>query len=159
MLGRRFEIRGPVIEGDERGRTIGFPTANIPVPKHMAWPADAVYAGWYIRPDGTRHMAAINIGRRPTFYEHAEQSLLEAHVLDFDGDLYGEQARVQFECSCAASSASTASTPWQPSSSRTSHASPLTISAASGPPRAPHGRALGTGLGKRIRRGCTMWHG
>lgn len=98
MLGRRFEIRGPVIEGDQRGRTIGFPTANVPVPKHMAWPADAVYAGWYIRPDGTRHMAAINIGRRPTFYEHAEQSLLEAHVIDFDGDLYGEEARVQFEC-------------------------------------------------------------
>lgn len=98
MLGRRFEIRGPVIEGDRRGRTIGFPTANVPVPKSMAWPTDAVYAGWYIRPDGERHMAAINIGRRPTFYEHAEQSLLEAHVIDFDGDLYGEQAHVQFEC-------------------------------------------------------------
>lgn len=98
MLGRRFEIRGPVIQGDQRGRTIGFPTANVPVPKQMAWPADAVYAGWYIRPDGERHMAAINIGRRPTFYEHAEQSLLEAHVIDFDGDLYGEEARVQFEC-------------------------------------------------------------
>ncbi len=98
MLGRPFEIRGPVIEGDKRGRTIGFPTANIPVPKHMAWPADAVYAGWYLGPDGDRHMAAINIGRRPTFYEHAEQSLLEAHVLDFDGDLYGQNARIQFEC-------------------------------------------------------------
>ena len=97
MLGRKFEVRGPVIEGDKRGRTIGFPTANIPVSKEMAWPADAVYAGWYIRPDGTRHMAAINIGRRPTFYEHAERSLLEAHVLDFDSDLYGERARIQFE--------------------------------------------------------------
>lgn len=96
MLGRPFEIRGPVIEGDQRGRTIGFPTANVPVPKTMAWPADAVYAGWYVRPDGERHKAAINIGRRPTFYEHAEQSLLEAHLIDFDGDLYGEQARVQF---------------------------------------------------------------
>ena len=62
----------------------------------MAWPSDGVYAGWYLRPDGTRHMAAINIGRRPTFYEHAQQSLLEAHLLDFDGDLYGEPARVQF---------------------------------------------------------------
>ncbi len=98
MLGRRFEIRGPVIEGDKRGRLIGFPTANVPVPMEMAWPADAVYAGWYIRPDGERHMAAINIGRRPTFYEHAEQSLLEAHLLDFDGDLYGEQACVLFQC-------------------------------------------------------------
>lgn len=98
MLGRRFEVRGTVVEGDKRGRTIGFPTANIPVSKQMAWPADAVYAGWYFRPDGERHMAAINIGRRPTFYEHAEQSLLEAHVLDFSADLYGEPARVQFEC-------------------------------------------------------------
>jgi riboflavin kinase/FMN adenylyltransferase len=97
MLGRRFELRGTVVVGDQRGRTIGFPTANIPVSKQMAWPADAVYAGWYIRSDGSRHMAAINIGRRPTFYEHAEQSLLEAHLLDFDGDLYGEMARVEFE--------------------------------------------------------------
>lgn len=97
MLGRPFEMRGPVIEGDQRGRTIGFPTANVPVPESMAWPTDAVYAGWYIRPDGERHLAAINIGRRPTFYEHAEQSVLEAHLIDFDGDLYGEQAQVQFE--------------------------------------------------------------
>ena len=50
----------------------------------------------YIQPDGTRHMAAINIGRRPTFYEHADSSLLEAHLLDFDGELYGEPARVRF---------------------------------------------------------------
>lgn len=96
MLGRPYEVRGTVARGDERGRTIGFPTANIPVSKQMAWPADAVYAGWYTRPDGTRHPCAINIGRRPTFYEHAQQSLLEAHLLDFDGDLYGESARVSF---------------------------------------------------------------
>ena len=53
-------------------------------------PADGVYAGWYRRPDGSRHPAAISLGRRPTFYEDAELSLLEAHLLDFDGDLYGE---------------------------------------------------------------------
>ncbi|MCY4194483.1 MAG: bifunctional riboflavin kinase/FAD synthetase [bacterium] len=96
MLGRYHEIRGKVVLGDRRGMTIGFPTANIPVSVVMAWPADAVYAGWYTRPDGSRHMAAINIGRRPTFYQHAQQSLLEAHLLDFDGDLYGEEARVEF---------------------------------------------------------------
>lgn len=96
MLGRPYEVRGVVSRGDERGRTIGFPTANIPVSKIMAWPADGVYAGWYVRPDGSQHACAINIGRRPTFYEHAQQSLLEAHLLDFDGDLYGESARVQF---------------------------------------------------------------
>ncbi len=96
MLGRYHEIRGKVVLGDRRGMSIGFPTANIPVAMVMAWPADAVYAGWYTRPDGSRHMAAINIGRRPTFYQHAQQSLLEAHLLDFEGDLYGEEARVEF---------------------------------------------------------------
>ena len=96
MLGRNHEIRGKVVLGDRRGMTIGFPTANIPVSMVMAWPADAVYAGWYTRPDGSRYMAAINIGRRPTFYEHAQQSLLEAHLLDFEGDLYGEEAKVEF---------------------------------------------------------------
>jgi riboflavin kinase/FMN adenylyltransferase len=96
MLGRPYEIRGVVERGDERGRTIGFPTANVPVSKQMAWPTDAVYAAWYTRPDGSRHPCAVNIGRRPTFYEHAQQSLLEAHLIDFEGDLYGEEARVEF---------------------------------------------------------------
>jgi riboflavin kinase/FMN adenylyltransferase len=96
MLGRPYEVRGVVARGDERGRTIGFPTANIPVSKQMAWPADAVYAGWYTRASGEVFPCAINIGRRPTFYEHAEQSLLEAHLIDFDDDLYGETARVSF---------------------------------------------------------------
>ena len=82
--------------GDQRGRQIGFPTANIPVPKVMAWPADAVYAGWCTRRNGERHPCAINIGRRPTFYEHAQQSLLEAHLIDFEGDLYGEEIAVSF---------------------------------------------------------------
>lgn len=96
MLGRPYEVRGTVVEGDRRGHLIGFPTANIPVPKIMAWPADAVYAGWCTLPDGTIHGCAINIGRRPTFYEHAEKSLLEAHLIDFDGDLYGCELRVAF---------------------------------------------------------------
>ena len=97
MLGRNYEVRGIVQEGDKRGRLIGFPTANIPVPKIMAWPADAVYSGWCTRADGSRHGCAINIGRRPTFYEHAEQSLLEVHLIDFDDDLYGEEVKVEFE--------------------------------------------------------------
>ena len=96
LLGRYHEVRGRVAGGDRRGRTIGFPTANVEVPSSLAMPADGVYAGWYVRPDGSRHPAAINLGRRPTFYEQADTSLLEAHLLDFDGDLYGEQARVQF---------------------------------------------------------------
>ena len=58
--------------------------------------ADGIYAGWYERPDGAVHPTAISLGRRPTFYEDAHASLLEAHLLDFDGDLYGEPARVRF---------------------------------------------------------------
>ncbi len=96
LLGRYHEIRGPVVQGDQRGRTIGFPTANIAVARDLAMPADGVYAGWYLRPDGPEWPCAINIGKRPTFYQDAEHSLLEAHLLAFDGDLYHEQARVRF---------------------------------------------------------------
>ena len=96
MLARPYEVRGIVVEGDRRGQTIGFPTANVEVPNAMCLPADGVYAGWYERPAAETHLCAINIGRRPTFYEHAEHSLLEAHLLDFDGHLYGERAKVRF---------------------------------------------------------------
>jgi riboflavin kinase/FMN adenylyltransferase len=96
MLGRSFEARGPVVHGDERGRLLGFPTANVEVPNKVCIPADGVYAGVYVRPDGSEHPCAINLGRRPTFYEHADHSLLEAHLLDFDGNLYDETARVRF---------------------------------------------------------------
>ncbi len=96
LLGRPHEIRGPVVQGDQRGRTIGFPTANVAVDRRIALPADGVYACWYERPDGTVHRAAVNIGKRPTFYENAEHSLVEAHLIDFEGDLYGEPARVRF---------------------------------------------------------------
>ncbi|MEM9610888.1 MAG: bifunctional riboflavin kinase/FAD synthetase [Actinomycetota bacterium] len=96
MLGRHFEIRGTVTSGDRRGRTIGFPTANVPTPPQMQLPADGVYACWYHRPDGTRHPAAVNVGKRPTFYDDAERSLVEAHLVGFRGDVYDEPARVQF---------------------------------------------------------------
>ena len=96
LLGHSFQARGVVVKGDQRGRTIGFPTANVEVPSFICLPADGVYAGWYERPSGERQPCAINLGRRPTFYEHADHSLLEAHLIDFAGDLYGEQARVEF---------------------------------------------------------------
>lgn len=97
LLGRPFEARGVVVTGDKRGRTLGFPTANVEVPNAMCLPADGVYAGHFTREDGAVHECAINLGRRPTFFEHADHSLLEAHLLDFDGDLYGEHVRVTFE--------------------------------------------------------------
>ncbi|MCU1372823.1 MAG: riboflavin kinase/FMN adenylyltransferase, partial [Actinomycetia bacterium] len=96
MLGRPHEVRGTVQPGDQRGRELGFPTANVAVPDDIQLPADGIYAGWYVRPDGTEHPAAISLGRRPTFYEDQPYSLLDAHLLDFSGDLYGEGASVRF---------------------------------------------------------------
>jgi riboflavin kinase/FMN adenylyltransferase len=98
MLGRPHEVRGVVGHGDERARELGYPTANVEVDDERLLPADGIYAGWYVRPDGTRLPAAISLGRRPTFYEDAPVSLLEAHVLDAPAglDLYGEAARVVF---------------------------------------------------------------
>ena len=97
LLGRPHEARGIVVTGDQRGRLLGFPTANVEVPNSICLPADGVYAGRYVRPNGDEHPCAINLGRRPTFYEHADHSLLEAHLLDFAGDLYGERAAVRFD--------------------------------------------------------------
>jgi len=96
MLGRAFEVRGEVVQGDQRGRTIGFPTANIKFRPDQAWPAQGVYAAWATLPDGRHLPAAVNIGLRPTFHEHAKQPLLEAHLIDFDGDLYGQVLKIQF---------------------------------------------------------------
>lgn len=96
MLGRSYEVRGEVIQGDQRGRTIGFPTANVAFKAGQAWPAQGVYAAWATLPDGRRLPAAVNIGMRPTFHQHAEQPLLEAHLIDFDEDLYGQKLRVEF---------------------------------------------------------------
>jgi riboflavin kinase/FMN adenylyltransferase len=96
MLGRAHEVRGVVVEGDHRARQLGFRTANVTVPDDICRPADSIYAGWYLRPDGVPRAAALSLGRRPTFYPDADTSLLEAHLLDFDEDLYGEAARVRF---------------------------------------------------------------
>jgi riboflavin kinase/FMN adenylyltransferase len=101
MLGRAHEVRGVVGHGDQRGRTIGFPTANVVVDSSLCLPADGVYAATVAIADElgsvvSSHSAAVNLGRRPTFHEHADQSLLEAHLLDFSGDLYGKQVRVAF---------------------------------------------------------------
>jgi len=96
MLGRPHEVRGLVTHGDERGRELGFPTANVAVPGEILLPADGIYAGWFERADGTVLPAAVSLGRRPTFYEQAHASLLECHVLDFSGDLYDEHVRVRF---------------------------------------------------------------
>jgi riboflavin kinase/FMN adenylyltransferase len=96
LLGRPHEVRGRVVDGDHRGRDLGFPTANVAVPARGCIPADGIYAGTFRAADGRERPAAISLGRRPTFYQQAEVSLLEAYVLDFDGDLYGQDAKVRF---------------------------------------------------------------
>ncbi len=95
-LGRLHEVRGLVVTGDGRGATLGFPTANVAVPPEIQLPGVGIYAGWYDRPGGQTHAAAISVGGRPTFYAPGAPTVLEVHLLDFDGDLYGEAARVRF---------------------------------------------------------------
>ncbi len=108
MLGRSHEMRGTVVLGDQRGRSLGFPTANVAISDEMLMPADGIYAGWIERQRnvsasassglGTAALpAAIYVGKRPTFYDDQAMTLLEVHVLDFAGDLYGEQVSVRFD--------------------------------------------------------------
>ena len=96
LLGRPYEVRGVVAVGDRRGRELGYPTANLAVPPEILLPADGVYAGWYVRPGDRAYPAAIGVGRRPTFGEGTPAPLVEANLLDFDDDLYGEAAQVRF---------------------------------------------------------------
>lgn len=95
LLGRPHFVRGEIVEGSKRGRSIGIPTANLKVPLEMAVPKHGVYAGW-MHVAGERHMAMINIGLRPTF-EVDVPPTVEAHLLDFSGDIYGEEATLSFE--------------------------------------------------------------
>jgi riboflavin kinase/FMN adenylyltransferase len=96
LLGRPHEVRGTVMHGDARGRELGFPTANVAVPDGVCMPSDGIYAALYTTPDGVARPAAVSLGRRPTFYVDAKASLLEAYLLDFDGDLYDTPAAVAF---------------------------------------------------------------
>ena len=91
-LGRPWTIRGIVSHGDQRGRTIGFPTANIQLGRHLE-PARGVYAVTIRLPDGSVKPGAANIGRRPTVNAGPE-SRLEVNIFDFAGDLYGQELAV-----------------------------------------------------------------
>ncbi|MBO0812483.1 MAG: bifunctional riboflavin kinase/FMN adenylyltransferase, partial [Microlunatus sp.] len=99
LLDRPFRVRGVVIKGAQRGREMGFPTANVPVPDGLAVPADGVYAGWLTRldnPDADRWPAAISVGSNPTFV--GENRRVESYVLDrTDLELYGIEVAVDFE--------------------------------------------------------------
>ena len=93
LLGRNHTLSGTVVVGDQRGRTLGFPTANIDVYPGLLWPGDGIYATW-AHFGGRRHLSATSIGVRPTF--GLTQRLVEVYVMDFSGDLYGQHMTVEF---------------------------------------------------------------
>jgi len=93
LLGRAPSVLGRVVEGERRGRRLGFPTANLEVSWELR-PVDGVYAV-LVRHDGERHGGICNIGRRPTFGAGG-RTLLEVHLLEFEGDLYGHELEIVF---------------------------------------------------------------
>ena len=98
FLGQPFQLRGLVVGGDKRGRELGYPTANLVPDDRLVCPGHGVYAGWASATDGEgpdRHLAAINVGVRPTF-DTGRGLLVEAHLVDFDGDLYDRELRLEF---------------------------------------------------------------
>jgi riboflavin kinase / FMN adenylyltransferase len=90
FLGAPFQVRGPVVEGDLRGRELGYPTANLIPDDALVCPGHGVYA---CLADG--HPAAVNVGVRPTF-ETGRGVLIEAYLIDFEGDLYGRELQLEF---------------------------------------------------------------
>jgi len=95
LLTRRFYLRGPVVHGEKRGRTIGYPTANIGLTEYATIPADGVYAGW-LEVGADRWPAAISIGTNPTF-PGVRGRQVEAYALDeSELDLYDQEAKLEF---------------------------------------------------------------
>jgi riboflavin kinase/FMN adenylyltransferase len=106
-LGRYYDLTGPVIHGDGRGHRINLPTANIQAPPGKIIPANGIYACWaWLESsshgpgqgftEGKKHPAATNVGVRPTFTPDLPAPAIEAHILDFSLDLYGQQLRLEF---------------------------------------------------------------
>ena len=94
MLGRNYSISGVIVEGDRRGRELGFPTANIQPDSTITIPGNGIYAT-IVEINGKSHKAATSIGVRPTF-ETSGVRTIEAFLLDYSGDLYGQQMEIQF---------------------------------------------------------------
>ena len=93
LMGRYFYLRGKVITSDKRGRLLGFPTANLDIKPQQALPGNGIYAT-ITQIDGKRFPSATNIGIRPTFGER--EKIVETHLLNYKGDLYGKEIRVEF---------------------------------------------------------------
>ena len=94
-LGRYYSMSGTVITGDGRGRTIGIPTANVNIPASKAMPLNGVYACW-AQVGEEKHQAVVNIGLRPTFKTGELRPRVEAHLLDYAADLYGQTVTLEF---------------------------------------------------------------
>ncbi len=96
-LGRPHRLEGIVVRGEGRGRHLGYPTANLSLPRFAAVPADGVYACWFVRQwrgEEQRLPAAVSVGTNPTF--SGRERTVEAFVLDFDDDLYGQHVALDF---------------------------------------------------------------
>jgi riboflavin kinase/FMN adenylyltransferase len=92
-LGRPHRVDGIVVRGEGRGRQLGYPTANVHTDRHLAIPADGIYAGWAVL-HGRRLPAAISVGTNPTF--EGRRRTVEAYILDFDEDIYGVELGLEF---------------------------------------------------------------
>jgi riboflavin kinase / FMN adenylyltransferase len=95
LMDHPYRLQGLVAHGDQRGRTIGFPTANLNYAREKVVPASGIYACWaHVR--GARHMAAVNVGTNPTFTPDKQTLNVEAYLLDFDEDIYDESITLEF---------------------------------------------------------------
>ncbi len=94
MLGRPYAVTGLVVKGKERGKSLGFPTANVSYPSNQILPLNGIYSAWAVV-DGKRYASAVSTGVNPTFGDLTQASL-EAHLIDFEGNLYGKTLSVEF---------------------------------------------------------------
>lgn len=94
-LGRHYEISGTVITGEKRGRTIGFPTANLSVSENYLLPKKGVYAV-RLKVGNEWHNGVLNIGYKPTFHKDLAEATIEVHLVNFNEDIYGEQVILEW---------------------------------------------------------------
>ncbi len=95
LMGHPYRLQGLVTHGDQRGKTIGFPTANLEYAREKVMPSGGIYACWaYL--GGERHKAAVNLGTNPTFTPDKRTLNVEAYLLDFNRDIYGEMLQLEF---------------------------------------------------------------
>ncbi len=95
LLGRPYQLRGPIVGGRQLGRTIGFPTANLQVPADKFLPRCGVYSVWVTLPEAGQQAGVMNIGYRPTV--EGQQITVEVHLFDWSGDLYGHTLTVSLD--------------------------------------------------------------